>query len=274
LYTNQHKISYFCAKISSLVPNIMKLRLYILFFILFFIRLPESKAQQDSLRLNPDNILLYPAKDSIPVFELSPVVILPKMHFNNYRELKRYWWIRRKVYKVYPFAKLSGENIEKLDKRLAKMTKSQRKRYMRIVKRWIKKEFEPKLKNLTQSEGRILSKLFHRQTGQTVYEFLKKYKSGWTAFWYQNMAKLYNIDLKAKFDPFNNKEDYWIEYILQKAFLNEILEPQPNKLGYKFIDLQNKWAPPPFNQFLQKKNKKGFVPIWKTKPTISNKKTK
>jgi len=146
--------------------------------------------------------------------------------------------------------------VQKLDERLAKMTRRQRKRYMRIVKRWIQKEFEPKLKNLTQTEGRILSKLFHRQTGQTVYDFLKKYKSGWTAFWYQNMAKLYHIDLKAKFDPVHHKEDYWIEYILQKAFLNEILEPQPNKLGYKFIDLQNKWAKNPLSEFLKTKLQK------------------
>ena len=212
--------------------------------------------QSDSLKLNRENIILYPAADSIPVFNLDSIVILPKMLFNNYRELKRYWWIRRRVYKVYPFAKLSGDNVQKLDERLTKMTRRQRKRYMRIVKRWIQKEFEPKLKNLTQSEGRILSKLFDRQTGQTVYDFLKKYKSGWTAFWYQNVAKLYHIDLKVKFDPVHNKEDYWIEYILQKAFLNEILEPQSNKLGYKFIDLQNKWAKNPLSEFLKTKLQK------------------
>ena len=198
-------------------------------------------AQLDSLKYNAEEIILYKTSDSIPVVSLDSIIILPRLYFNNYRELKHFRFIRRKVYRVYPFAKLSGEDLEKLDKRLTRMTPHQRKRYMRIIKRWIKKTFEPKLKNLTQSEGRILSKLFHRQTGQTVYQFLKKYKSGWTAFWYQNMAKLYNIDLKVKFDPAHKKEDYWIEYILQNAFQEEILEPQPNKLGYKFIDLHNKW---------------------------------
>jgi len=251
--------------IASLVPNIMNLRFYILLMTFFLLIHENSSAQQDSIRITSENMFMYPSKDSIPVFDLSPVIILPKMHFNNYRELKYFWWIRRRVYKVYPFARLSGINVEKLDQRLAKMSKSDRKRYMRIVKRWIKKEFEPKLKNLTQSEGRILSKLFYRQTGQTVFDFLKKYKNSWTAFWYQNIAKLYHIDLKVKFDPFNVKEDYWIEYILQKAFINEILEPQPNKLGYKFIDLQNKWAPPPIDKFLKEKNKKTFGPKWKIK---------
>jgi hypothetical protein len=223
-----YQINMFCKK-------------YIL-WIFIFILTGQLNAQTDSLQIGTGDVILYPATDSIPVVDLDSIFILPKIRFGNYRDLKRFRWIRRKVYKVYPFARLSGINIEKLDRRLARMkSKNQKKRYMRIVKRWIKKEFEPKLKNLTQSEGRILSKLFHRQTGQTVYDFLKKYKSGWTAFWYQNVAKLYNIDLKVKFNPMENKEDYWIEYILQQAFQEEILDPQPNKLGYKFIDLQNKW---------------------------------
>ncbi len=214
----------------------------ILFTFVLILRTGSVLGQFNPVKIDSSKVFWYKTSDSIPVFNLSPITILPRIKFNSYRDIKRYRWIRYKVLKVYPFAKLSGDNITKLDQRLAKMTPRQRKRYMRIVKRWIQKEFEPKLKNLTQTEGRILSKLFHRQTGQTVYQFLKKYKNGWTAFWYQNLAKLYNIDLKAQFDPFNNKEDYWIEYILQKAFQDEILEAQPNKLGYKFIDLQNKWS--------------------------------
>ncbi len=236
-------------KIFSLMSESLK----ILFFLVIMLFLSgwELQAQQPEKSADSTALFLYNASDSIPVFDLDSIMILPKMRFSNYRELKRYRWIRRKVYRVYPFARLSGINVQKLDQRLSKMNKRQRKRYMRIVKRWIKKEFEPKLKNLTQSEGRILSKLFHRQTGQTVYEFLKKYKNGWTAFWYQNVAKLYHIDLKVKFDPVNNKEDYWIEYILQKAFQEEILDPQPNRLGYKFLDLQNKWGAKGFPKHLK-----------------------
>jgi len=215
---------------------------YVLSVIIFIASIRLSFAQQDSLT-NSANYIIYPS-DSLPVVELDSIILLPKLKFSNFKEIKHYKWLQRRVYKVYPFAKLSGENIIKLDKRLNKMkSKRQKKRYIRIIKNWIKKELEPELKNLTQSEGRILSKLFHRQTGQTVFEFLKKYKSSWTAFWYQNMAKLYNIDLKVKFDPINNKDDYWIEYILQEAFIYDVLEKQPNKLGFKFINLQNKWKP-------------------------------
>ncbi len=225
---------------------------FFLIFVLIFSGLTVGFAQQEQDSLQKD-LLFYKSADSIPVFSLDSIVLIPKIRFSNYKELRKYRWIRRKIYKVYPFAKMAGDNLTKLEERLSRMkTKRQRKRYIKIIQRWIKKELEPQLKNLTQSEGRFLSKLVHRQTGQTVYEILKKYKSGWTAFWYQNMAKLYHVDLKVKFDPVHKKEDYWIEDILQRAFLDEILDPQPNKLGYKFIDLQNKWKPVNFNKHSKK----------------------
>ena len=215
--------------------------LYIILILPFFFTGTSLMAQVDSLSQGKPDGILYPS-DSIPMVTLDSIYILPKLRFANYKELKHFRWIRRKVYKVYPFAKMSGDNFVKLEERLNRMPSNrQKKRYIRIVQRWIKKEFEPQLKELTQTEGQILSKLLHRQTGQTAFELLKKYRSGWTAFWYQNLAKLYNIDLKKKFDPMHNKEDYWIEYILQQAFQDEILDPQPNKLGYDFMDLQNKW---------------------------------
>jgi hypothetical protein len=208
-----------------------------------------GQAQKDSVKVSLDSLafnkdyIMYKTIDSIPVLDLDSVYILPKMRYHDYKELKYFRWIRRKVYKVYPFAKLTAETFEKIDERLAKMNKRKRKKYLRNVQKWIEKEFEPKLKELTQTEGRILSKLVYRQTGQTVFELLKKYKSGWTAFWYQRLAKLFHVDLKVKYDPANIKLDYWIEYILQHAFQDEILEYQPNKLGIKFINLHNKWQP-------------------------------
>ncbi len=226
-------------------------KLYLVFFVLLY---QIVVSQNDSISLNEDKYIFYKAGDSIPLVSLDSIVILPKLRFNNYNELRKYRWIRRKIYKVYPFAKMAGNNLTKLEGRLNRMkTKRQRKRYIRIIQRWIKKELEPKLTQLTQSEGRFLSKLVYRQTGQTVYDILKKYKSGWSAFWYQNLAKLYNVDLKVKFNPMDIKEDYWIEDILQRAFRDEILEPQDNKLGYKFIDLQNKWKP--------KQKKRPIIPV-------------
>jgi hypothetical protein len=43
----------------------------------------------------------------------------------------------------------------------------------------------------------------------------------------------------------NNKEDYLIEDILQRAFLNGILEEQPSKLDFNYLELTEKWIEVP-----------------------------
>ncbi len=227
-----------------MIESMREFQLKILFFLFAIFCFPNTLlAQQDSIIRN-DTLIVYRTIDSIPTIPLDSIVLMPKIRFENYAELKKYRRLRKRILKVYPFAKLSGDNLEKLDERLARMkTKRQRRRYIRIVQKWIKKEFEPKLKKLSRKDAQILSKLMHRQTGETIYESLKKYRSGWTAFWYQRMAKMYDVDLKAKINPFEVKEDYWIEDILQRAFQDKLLEPQENKLGYKYLDLHNKWKP-------------------------------
>ncbi|NPA43407.1 MAG: DUF4294 domain-containing protein [Chlorobi bacterium] len=179
--------------------------------------------------------------EKIPVFYLDEVVVLPSLYFSKAADWYRYVVLRRKVIKVYPFAKMAGEDLEKLNARLARMTPAQQRRYKKMVERYIRTVIEPKLKELTVTEGRILVRLVYRQTGMSVYDFLKEYKSGLSAFWWQRMAKLYKIDLKDIYDPVNRKEDFWMEDILIRAFQEGVLEPSPPKVVVDYYALFDKW---------------------------------
>ena len=63
------------------------------------------------------------------------------------------------------------------------------------------------------------------------------------------------FSLKDKYDPVNNKEDYLIEDILQRAFIDGILEEQPSKLDFNYLELSKKWIDVP-NPVVKKKPKK------------------
>jgi len=119
--------------------------------------------------------------------------------------------------------------------------KRDRKRYAKRIQKYIEGEFSDELKKLTRTEGQILIKLIHRQTGKTTFELIKELRSGWRAFWFNNTASLFDISLKKKFDPYNEKEDYLIEDILQRNFQNGILERQKDALGLDFYSLTDKW---------------------------------
>ena len=70
-------------------------------------------------------------------------------------------------------------------------------------------------------------------------------RSGWKAFWYNTAAGLYKLSLKDEYDPVNNEEDYLIEDILQRAFVDGVLEEQSSKLDFNYLELSKKWIDAP-----------------------------
>lgn len=185
--------------------------------------------------------------DSIPreFIDLDEVLILERLKFANEEERRRYLILRRKTQKVYPYAKLASERLVELNSRLDQIkSRRDRKKYTKIVQNYIEDQFSAELKKLTRTEGQILVKLIHRQTGTTTFDLIKDLKSGWRAFWYNTTASFFDISLKEEFHPELNEEDYLIEDILQRAFQNKTLERQPTALDFDFLELTNKWKNP------------------------------
>ena len=182
--------------------------------------------------------------DSIPrtAINLEEVMLLHKLKFDNKKDRIRYLILRRKTLKVYPYAKLAADRLDSLTKHLAKLTKKRdKKRYTKRIQKYIEGEFSDELKKMTRTEGQILVKLIHRQTGRTTFDLIKELRSGWRAFWYNTTASMFDISLKREFDPVNEEEDYLIEDILQRSFQSGRLVRQESAIPFDFYDLTDKW---------------------------------
>ncbi len=178
--------------------------------------------------------------------DLDDVILLKKIKFNDRKEYIKYLILKRKVRKVYPYAKMAADELTELNTDLRKIkSKRKRKKYTKKVQKYIEEEFSEKLKKFTRTEGQILIKLIHRQTGDTAFNLIKKLRSGWRAFWYNSTANLFSISLKEEYNPKQNKEDFYIEDILMRAFMYDVLERQPHALDFDYFDLSNKWKPKP-----------------------------
>jgi len=172
---------------------------------------------------------------------LFTLLCLPLFAFAQNKE-RRYLILRRKTIKVYPYAKLAAERLEAMNKRLESIEKKRdKKKYTKRIQKYIEGEFSDELKKLTRTEGQILIKLIHRQTGKTAFELIKELRSGWRAFWFNNTASLFDISLKREFDPENEKEDYLIEDILERNFQNGRLVRQKPAIDFDFFELTDKW---------------------------------
>lgn len=217
-----------------------KILVIFIFCIPFFGFTQEREQEQDTT----EQTYLIIKGDSVPrtTIDLDEVMLLQKLKFDSREDRIRYLILRRKTIKVYPYAKLAADRLDSLNKRLASLTrKRDKKRYTKMIQKYIEGEFSDRLKKLTRTEGQILVKLIYRQTGVTTFDLVKDLRSGWRAFWYNTTASMFNISLKEKFDPWNNKEDYLIEDILQRNFQNGILERQKSAIPYDYYDLTNKW---------------------------------
>ena len=182
--------------------------------------------------------------DSIPktAIDLDEVMLLHSLKFDSKEDRIRYLILRRKTLKVYPYAKLAAERLDSLTTHLAKLKNSrQKRRYTKNVQKYVEGEFSDELKKLTRTEGQILVKLIHRQTGRTTFDLVKELRNGWRAFWYNTTANVFDIKLKKEYDPWNDKEDYLIEDILQRNFQNGRLEKQKSAMDIDFFKLTDKW---------------------------------
>jgi len=174
---------------------------------------------------------------------LEEVYIFGKLNFSSYKDKLRYYILRRKTFKVYPYAKMASERLEELNDSLLKIKrKRKKKKYTKKIQKFIEEEFSEELKKLTRTEGQILVKLIYRQTGNTTYDLVKDLRSGWRAFWYNTTAKMFKISLKEEYHPESIHEDYLIEDILQRAFAASQLVRQESVLDYDYASLTNKWA--------------------------------
>jgi hypothetical protein len=164
------------------------------------------------------------------------------LKFDSRYEQIKYLILQRKVKKVWPYARLAAERLQELDKRLATLdSKKKRKRYARMVEDYIEKEFKAELKKLSRTEGQILIKLIHRQTGDTAFELIKRLRSGWSAFWFQSTASFFDISLKEEYQPESVIEDFYIEDILLNSFNQGDLESQESSIELDYFKGRERW---------------------------------
>jgi len=197
---------------------------YLFLFLCFFSYSQENKYKDL-------DVLIMIKGDSIPSesIDLKEITVFPSIEFKNIEDKIKYYIIKRKTLKVYPYAILASKRLTELNKRLPLIkTRSRKKKYTKIVERFIEQEFSKELKKLTRTEGQILIKLVHRETGKTVYKLIKKLRNGFRAFSYSSLAKLFNISLKEAYDPINIVEDAMIEDVIKRAYTDK-----PIKLSLK-----------------------------------------
>jgi len=150
--------------------------------------------------------------EMIPWIPLNEVIIYGERIFKSPAERAAFNRLRYNVLKVMPYAMYAKRRYEQLEKDLAlTANKKEQKRLVKACDAEIKQMFNKEIKELTITQGQILTKLVDRELGRTTYDILKQSKGGLKAFVYQSVARVVGHNLKSTYSP---TEDRDIESII------------------------------------------------------------
>ena len=187
---------------------------FLCYFLIFFLQLVTVFSQDENstyFKIEGDSVF----KKEI---DLKEVVVYKPVIFADNQERLDYFVLKRKVLKVYPYAKMASERLAKLNDRLDKIkSKRKKKKYTKMLEKFLQEELTAELRKLTRTEGQILVKLIYRETGITAFSLVRELRNGFRAFTYNTIAKVFKISLKEEYDPLNVREDLFIEDILRNS---------------------------------------------------------
>ena len=140
--------------------------------------------------------------DSFAFYYMPQVSVFGVMTPNARAAIKERSQLRKYVIKVYPLAMKAADLINEIRRETAAMdTRKEKRQYRKAQEKRVKEEFTDQIKNMLIDEGKVLTKLIYRETGESCYDVIKEMKSGLNARFWQTVLIFFNGNLKANYDP-------------------------------------------------------------------------
>ncbi len=199
--------------------------------------IPKSKLQKDEF----GNEYFYDEAQKAKIYKINgeQVIVLDELtlranpHFNNQLDRNFYFFLNKKLNRVYPLFLDALEQYRAIQKEAANLKGAERNKYMKQRQTDLAASYEKQLRELTTSEGQVFAKLMNRATGKTVYEIIKELRGGWSAFWWNVKGNMADVSLKTPYDPHKYREDLFIESLLQSNWNLGYLQPYEGANTYK-----------------------------------------
>ncbi len=140
--------------------------------------------------------------DSIQYVEFNNVYVYGQPVFKNEKERQKYNRLVYNVKKVLPIAKEANQIIiETYDYLQTLPDKKAKDLHMKRVEESIKKEYTPRMKKLSYSQGKLLIKLIYRECNSSSYQLIQAFLGPVRAGFYQAFAWTFGASLMKEYDP-------------------------------------------------------------------------
>lgn len=203
---------------------------------------PLSQYPQELLKTDEfGNKYYYDEAQKAKIYEINgenvvvmdELILLNKPRFNNQLDQNYYYFLNKKLNRVYPLFITALSQYQEIQKDIQKLDKSSQRKYVDEKQKALADQYEKQLRNLTTTEGRVFAKLMNRATGKTVFEIIKELRGGWSAFWWNVKGNIADVDLKEPYDPHKNRSDEFVESLLQSNWNAGYFQPYPGYQNFK-----------------------------------------
>ena len=132
---------------------------------------------------------------------MNNVYVYPNLTFKNAKQAAAYNRLVKNVKIVLPIAKeVNSIIIETYEFLQTLPNKKAKDEHMQRVERSIRKEYTPRMKKLTYSQGKLLIKLVYRECNSSSYQLIQAFLGPIRAGFYQAFAALFGASLTKKYD--------------------------------------------------------------------------
>lgn len=159
--------------------------------------------------------------DSIQYVELNTLYVYPKLTFKDEKQRQAYNRLVANIKKVLPIAKEVNSIIVETYEYLQTLPdKKSKDEHIKRVEKGIRKEYTPRMKKLTYSQGKLLIKLVYRECNSSSYQLIQAFLGPIRAGFYQAFASLFGASLTKKYDP--EGVDKYTERIVRQVEAGQI----------------------------------------------------
>ena len=160
-------------------------------------------------------------KDSIQYIQMNNVYVYPQPVFESEKQREAYNRLVLNVKKVLPIAKEVNKIIIETYEYLETLpNKKAKDAHMKVVEESIKREYTPRMKKLSYSQGKLLIKLIYRESNSSSYGLIQAFLGPVRAGFYQTFAWVFGASLKKKYDP--NGVDRLTERVVRQVEAGQI----------------------------------------------------
>lgn len=165
---------------------------------------PDSSTPVSTIYLMPN---VYPGVvmngDTVACMWLNDFIKYPALTFRNEKEKIAYTKLLRDVKKTLPYAKeIASIILETYEYMETLPNEKVRQDHLNKMEKYLMKEYTPKMKKLTRSQGQLLMKLVDRETNSSSYHIIDAFMGSFKAWTYNLFAGMFGNSLKVRYNPY------------------------------------------------------------------------